>query len=861
MEKRLKENLEGTGGNYILPFFWQHGEPLDVLRREIAAIHDSGIRAFCAESRVYEKFAEEPWWRDFGFILEEAKRRGMRVWLLDDKRFPTGMANGYIRDRYPHLRKWHLRESHVDVPGPMKEASLLVTSWLDIQQEERLVSCVACRRSGLGEGLTGECILLTARVHGDLLCWDVPEGTWRVFYLIKTRRGGHGFEYFIDMINPESVEVLIEAVYENHYQHFSEHFGNTFAGFFSDEPCLGNESYTYDTRLGRPGLPLPWRDDMVDLLTARTGEEVITLLPALWCDMGSKTSSIRFAYMDVVTSLYRECFSERIGGWCRDHGVMYIGHVIEDMNCHTSMGQSAGHFFRSMDGQDMAGVDVVLHQIVPGHSSMRHAAPLWEESPRKGGVADPEFFHYSLAKLASSHAHIQPRMNGRAMCEIFGAYGWAEGLPMMKWLTDHMLVRGINHFVPHAFSPRYPDPDCPPHFYAHGNNPQFRHFRQLMEYTNRVSHLFNGGIHICSAAILYHAEAEWAGGAFMLSQKPAKHLSDHHIDYDIVPADALLGARVSDGLLCINGEDYRCLVIPYAEILPLKTLMSIGALAEQGLPVFWVDGLPRKSAENEPVSGLEGLARASVAPFRGLSATLSAEGIRDISVKGTVPLLRFYHYMRDGTHFYLFFNEDVQHAVATTVSTGRAEPCSCYNAFENRLEEAECRNGTIRLKLGPYQSRIYVFGDISGATIYRPPRETEPRALDLKYDIDAQAVTSDAYSAVARASGLHNITSRPDFSGFSGTIRYTATFDLPETSYHYLDLGIVHETATAGLNGKPLGSRICAPYVFEVSGSIKQGKNVLEVSVVNNPAHRERDPFSRFLVIPPSGMLGPVQLY
>ena len=40
------------------------------------------------------------------------------------------------------------------------------------------------------------------------------------------------------------------------------------------------------------------------------------------------------------------------------------------------------------------------------------------------------------------------------MCEIFGAYGWMEGTKLMKWLVDHMLVRGINWLVPHAFSPK-----------------------------------------------------------------------------------------------------------------------------------------------------------------------------------------------------------------------------------------------------------------------------------------------------------------------------------------------------------------------------------------------------------------------
>ena len=83
------------------------------------------------------------------------------------------------------------------------------------------------------------------------------------------------------------------------------------------------------------------------------------------------------------------------------------------------------------------------------------------------------------------------------MCEIFGAYGWSEGVRMMKYLVDHFLVRGINHYVPHAFSAKlYPDPDCPPHFYAHGHNPQFRHFGALMRYLNRMCALINDGVRI-----------------------------------------------------------------------------------------------------------------------------------------------------------------------------------------------------------------------------------------------------------------------------------------------------------------------------------------------------------------------------
>jgi len=59
-------------------------------------------------------------------------------------------------------------------------------------------------------------------------------------------------------------------------------------------------------------------------------------------------------------------------------------------------------------------------------------------------------------------------------------------MPIYSHIQNHMLVCGVNHFVPHAFSPKkFPDKDCPPHFYAGGDNPQFRYFHIWSKYVNR----------------------------------------------------------------------------------------------------------------------------------------------------------------------------------------------------------------------------------------------------------------------------------------------------------------------------------------------------------------------------------------
>ena len=176
-------------------------------------------------------------------------------------------------------------------------------------------------------------------------------------------------------------------------------------------------------------------------------------------------------------------------------------------------GPGAGHYFRAMAGQDMAGIDIIGGQVVAG----------FEHGPfgNLSGAADGEFFHFGLAKLASSAAHLDPLKQGRSMCETIGAYGWYAGLRLFTWLTNHLLVRGVTHIVPHAFSPApFPDLDCPPHFFAHGHNPQYRHQHLLSSYTNRLSHLLQGGTHVAPFAVLYHADAEWLGAA-MPSERPA----------------------------------------------------------------------------------------------------------------------------------------------------------------------------------------------------------------------------------------------------------------------------------------------------------------------------------------------------
>lgn len=846
-ESRLNDVLNGREENYLLPFYWQHGNHTERIPEQIERIYQSGCRALCVESRPHPDFCGEGWWRDMDIVFRECQRRDMKVWILDDKHFPTGFANEAVKKKYPECRAWELVEYHVDVIGPKANAAVMLYPETD---EEKLIAVLAVRRSGEDENITGTAIDLTEKASNGFVYFDIPDGCWRVFLLYRSRKGSK--PDYVDMISETSSKLMIQEVYQPHYEHYSKYFGNTFAGFFSDEPEFGNtfagahkiDPGFYDVRIGQDGLGLPWNEKVLERMERELGRDPMPEICQLWY-WGDTASEIRLAYMNAVTELYRERFCHPIGDWCRSHGVAYIGHIIEDMNNHARLGHGPGHYFRALDGQDMSGIDIVLHQVMPGMAHYASAAIC------AGGVADSEFFHYVLAQLGSSLADLAPQMKGRAMCEVFGAYGWGEGTSLMKWLMDFLLVRGVNHFVPHAFSPDYPDPDCPPHFGAEGHDPQFEGFSALMHYTNKMAHLLSGGTHIAPVGILYHAESEWMNehGSAMLTQVPARVLWDNHISFDIVWADVLSDAVLTeDKKLMINGHAFRALVIPASPRLPKPVIGKLTELEKAAFPIFYVDRTPEGLSGN-PVS-LEKLADAAI-----------ALGLQEIEVEGDCPLLRVFHTVRGQENVYMVFNES-SNVCDTTVRLPMKGQYAHLDLASDTMFRAETEDGRIRLLLQPGESVVYLFDDESVLQLPEKAEYGEEKEIRPQYDI-AIASSEDltAYTGYGKTETLFDMNSPEHLPGFSGKIRYRFEIDLPKDfETVQLDLGQVGENAVLSVNGKPAGIRFAAPYRFDISDLVASGSNTVEVTVSNTLVGKVRDNFSYFLTLSPSGMMGPVKL-
>lgn len=353
MKQKVQKLLHGELDANIFPFLWLHGESEEVLREYMGVIYDANLRAVCLESRPHPDFLGDGWWHDLDILLDEARKRVMKVWILDDSHFPTGYANGALRNADPKLCRQFLTRALIEGETIPAKAP----AWKPGRYEQGL----SIQRTFHDERI----VSVTKQNDGKTV----------VCYLTRNR-GPH--RDYINMIDESSCRVLIDTVYEAHYARYAGDFGKTIAGFFSDEPELGNDHlYEYGKRLWELD-DLPWSEGLEKALRKRWGEAFERKLPMLWEEGGAEAARIRYDYMDELTDAVRRCFSEQVGSWCRNHGVEYIGHLIEDNNQHTRTGSSLGHYFRGLSGQDMAGIDDIGNQVLPQGEWNGHSGP-WND--------------------------------------------------------------------------------------------------------------------------------------------------------------------------------------------------------------------------------------------------------------------------------------------------------------------------------------------------------------------------------------------------------------------------------------------------------------------------------------------------
>ena len=518
--------------------------------------------------------------------------------------------------------------------------------------------------------------------------------------------------------------------------------------------------------------------------------------------------------------------------------------------------------------------------------------------------SDGEFYHYALGRLGSSGGHLDPKKKGRTVCELFGAYGWGFGVREMKHLLDHLLSRGVNRLVPHAFSiAEYPDPECPPHFYARGHNPEYPYFAELMRYAGRMCGQLSDGQHEASVAVLYDGEMDWPGTR-MPMQKVCRALTEAQVSFDIVCMDMLrdlaaYGGSLSGEMLTINGVRFDALLIPGAEYAP-ASLLSIVKEAPD-FPVFFVgeypkaflkdgaavpggfatsgdistgidrDGAPSGGAASAAASCAACKAAIPVISLEEIPSALDLRELRPVQVSPAFAGLSIYSYLRPDGRRYFLLNESPDLPFEGTVRLPAAQPLARYDGFADRCESLDIvlQDGTaeLQLQLEPGESCLLIecVGDASmpcqpecpaassSSCCSENPDASLPRhrwARELSAACDETLALSDGWkircidtqgqTVLDEPAALAPISDR--LPAFSGTIIYERELTLdqvPATALFRAEH--VYDVMRLSVNGEDAGCLLTPPWQIEISGLLKAGTNTLRVEAATTPA---RDQFN-----------------
>ena len=881
--------METTLTNHIRPFLWYANENAEVVCQTLDTLRASGIMEVVLENRGGDWWGTERWWTMLDKTLEHCEKTGMRLWLLDDSHVSTGSANDSLKKpENACFRPKNIKLDGMDIAAPFFGGAIRLPL---LEGDEKLLQVLAYPVDATTGEVLPKPIDLTDKIVDELCIAELPEGRWRIFFVIQAASDHSGFfSYYITMLNRASCRHLIDEIHEKVYEHCGKHFGKAFAGFFSDEPAFGNcnGEYDYENKINRVGeffrRVLAWDDALPAELAkelSMSEAQVKSLIPAFMAEIKDTSMRFRLAYMNVITRLWKENFSEQLGEWCHAHGVEYIGHVLEDGGAHMHFGFGCGHFFRSMCGQDMAGWDIVLGQMIPFGTNLDHL--------ESRIFIKENFYQYTLPKLAASLGHHYPHMKNRVICEVMGGYGWAAGVSFMKYLFSFCIANGTNHFVPHAFS-MFP-PKCfngasrtqvdlsslppgfcltylPPTFYACGFNPQSPAIERMFNYIQRVSRLLNG-THRPDVALFYAVEADWMHGEAQNMDDVAAVLTRGGLDFDFLDADMLHDSALSvnDGTITLHGESYRAVVVPYSAQIPASLMQRFGELANKGARIIFVNALPSEIVKDCEMAATENN-RLETVPFDGLAAALAS--CKHVCIEKAAPELRFYHLEKgDGKGIVIFFNEG-KNTVDTFVSLKEfGSDLAVYDPWDDERFAAQRRqDGALRLRIAPLQLLVVEYGNGIDAATLRPflYDDFAMKALPLKYDIYKKEITEDEFSPLLSQSAPINLLVAKNLTRSCAEFKYVTEFDCDDPSkISVIRIPKCGECVKMTLNGEEFPWE-CGPVAqFDVRGKLLKGTNRIEFLTADSPAYADRFEGSGKLEgvrlpLSPHGFIGDIEI-
>ncbi len=671
--------------------------------------------------------------------------------------------------------------------------------------------------------------------------WRAPDGHWTI-YTAETRFSGDN----VKRPAPGGEGAALDPYSAG----ATSHYLDMFAARMAPLPHSAIRSYFHDsfeyTGDASPGVFAEF--------ARRRGYDLATELPALM-DRGDADhiARVKSDYRQTIADMLRENFVEQLTRWSHARGAQMREQA------HGSPGNLLDLY---------AAADIPETEIF---------------GVLRGPDADP-----LINMFASSAAHVGGHTLASAESFTWLGEHFTATLDQVKQAADRMFLAGINHLIYHgtAYSPStvaWPGWQ----FYASAEfnqrNAFWRDLPAFNAYVTRVQSFMQAGRPDNDMLLYWPIWDNWhdSAGKRMdfrvhdpkwFHDKPfgqlARTLHEGGFGVDYV-SDRQLERDVAatKGRLAAHDARYAALIVPPTTHMPPALFERLLALARGGATVVLVGALP---------SDVPGLARLEERRARLAAAVNSIHwitanaGVRSATVgKGRLlsgndidSLLAAAQVLRDpmaGQRDLQLIrrrsDDGHQYFVIASQRVNRWIPLAGRPASVAFMDPMSGRSGLARTRMRGGQREVFVQLDSGQSMIVRAMTRTVRGAGWMYAEPSGAPTPITGRWSVAFLDGgpvlpqpfttdsLSPWTGRGDADAdrFAGTVRYTITFDAPDTApRHQLTLGRVAESARVTLNGRPLGVLFAGPYRVE-TGPLRSRDNVLEVQVTNVSANRVRD--------------------
>lgn len=593
-----------------------------------------------------------------------------------------------------------------------------------------------------------------------------------------------------------------------------------------------------------------WSDDFLTEFQKRRGYDLKPYLPALVTDIGPQTGSIRQDWGQTLTELLNERFMMPMQAWAKRNNTKFR---------------------------------IQGYGIPPATIASNAYADLTEGEGAQWKVL-------RAARWASSANHLYGR-------NVTSSETWTwlhspsfRATPLdVKAEADVHFLQGINQLIGHGWPYTAEGVEYPGwRFYAaavfNEKNPWWIVMPDLSRYLQRMSFLMRQGQPANDIAFYLPNSDAWAGfvnpRVHYMIEALKERIGDTVVartleagyNLDFFDDDVLKTiGKVEKGALTLGANQYKAVILPNVERIPLATLQKLEEFAKQGGIVIATKRIPNvapgfKATEAERneiraiaerlFAGESAKAHLVADEDRQLGSKLQSLLQPDVALSPAVPEIGFIHRRTSEAEIYFLANTSNQKQTVKATFRVMGLQAEIWNPLDGSVVAADAQDEpkglSLPLELEPYGSRVVIFTKRSLALpTSKPASNLAP--LDLSHD---WRVTIGQKTATMNQ--LRSWAENEDTRFYSGTVTYEKDVLIPDAMLRSgmevsLDFGEgqslpvqalrngsrawldapIRDAAVIYVNEQRAGSLFCPPYSLNLTKLLKRGANRLRIVVGN----------------------------